>query len=158
MLPLATILLDPPTTFMAGAIIALLSTKLIRKSGAVEVWRSATLGAAWAVEGDLPGRTELKRADLDGAPGMEVITSVAEYRPGERIDLHTHHGIEAMYVVQGAQVRAPGKDTVALQTGASVTNLRDVRHGGITVVGDTSLKLFTVHIVDKDKPLYEYVN
>jgi len=49
MLPLATILLDPPTTFMAGAIIALLSTKLIRKSGAVEVWRSATLGAAWAV-------------------------------------------------------------------------------------------------------------
>ena len=24
------------------------------------------LGAAWAVDGDLPGRTELKRADLDG--------------------------------------------------------------------------------------------
>lgn len=108
--------------------------------------------------GDSAQRVELKRVDLGGAPGMEVITSVAEYRPGERIDLHTHHGIEAMYVVQGAQVRAPGKDTVALQTGASVTNLRDVRHGGITVVGDTSLKLFTVHIVDKDKPLYEYVN
>ena len=58
-------------------------------------------------------------------------------------------------------VDRPGAKLVTVtesQTGASVTNLRDVRHGGITVVGDTSLKLFTVHIVDKDKPLYEYVN
>jgi hypothetical protein len=28
--------------------------------------------------------------------------------------------------------------------------------GGFKVVGDTSLKLFTVHIVDKGKPLYDY--
>jgi hypothetical protein len=35
-------------------------------------------------------------------------------------------------------------------------NLRDVNHAGFRVVGDTSLKLFTVHIVDKGKPLYGY--
>ena len=105
---------------------------------------------------DSPQRIEQKRADLSGAPGMEVIASVGEYKPGESIDLHIHHGIEAAYVVQGATVQAPGRDPSPLPTGASLLNLRDVKHGGFKVVGDTSLKLFTVHVVDKGKPLYDY--
>ena len=105
---------------------------------------------------DSPQRIEQKRADLSGAPGMEVITSVGEYKPGESIELHIHHGIEAAYVVQGATVQAAGRDPSPLPTGASLLNLRDVKHGGFKVVGDTSLKLFTVHIVDKGKPLYDY--
>ncbi len=105
---------------------------------------------------DSPQRVEQKRADLSGAPGMEVITSTGEYKPGESIDLHVHHGIEAAYVVQGASVQAPGKEPTKLPTGASLLNLRDVKHGGFKVVGDTPLKLFTVHIVDKGKPLYDY--
>ena len=59
---------------------------------------------------DSPQRVEQKRADLSGAPGMEVIASVGEYKPGESIELHIHHGIEAAYVVQGAMVQAPGRD------------------------------------------------
>ena len=86
---------------------------------------------------------------------MEVIASTAEYRPGDTIDVHFHHGVEAAYVLQGAQVH-PGKDPNTLPTGATLMNLRDVRHGGSKVVGDTSLKLFTVHVVDKGKPLYDY--
>jgi quercetin dioxygenase-like cupin family protein len=105
---------------------------------------------------DSAQRQEQKRADLSGAPGMEVIASVAEYKPGESIELHIHHGIEAAYVVQGGMVQAPGRDASPLPTGASLLNLRDVKHGGFKVVGDTSLKLFTVHIVDKGKPLYDY--
>ena len=35
-------------------------------------------------------------------------------------------------------------------------NLRDGRHAGFVVVGDTPLKLFTVHVVDKGKPLYDH--
>ena len=105
---------------------------------------------------DSPQRVEQKRADLTGAPGMEVIASIGEYKKGEAIDLHIHHGIEAAYVVQGASVQSPGKDPMMLPTGASLLNLRDVKHGGFTVVGDTPLKLFTVHIVDKGKPLYDY--
>ncbi len=31
-----------------------------------------------------------------------------------------------------------------------------LQYGGFKVVGDTPLKLFTVHIVDKGKPLYDY--
>jgi len=105
---------------------------------------------------DSPQRVEQKRTDLSGAPSMEVIASVAEYKPGDSIGLHTHHGVEAAYVLQGASVQLPGKDPMALATGATVLNLRDVKHGGFKIVGDTSLKLFTVHIVDKGKPLYDY--
>jgi hypothetical protein len=106
---------------------------------------------------DSPQRVEQKRADLSGAPGMEVIASIGEYKPGESIELHLHHGIEAAYVVQGAMVQAPGRDATSLPTGVTALNLRDVKHGGFTVVGDTPLKLFTVHVVDKGKPLYDYV-
>ena len=105
---------------------------------------------------DSPRRVEQKRTDLSGAPSMEVIASVAEYKPGDSIGLHSHHGVEAAYVLQGASVQLPGKDPTALATGATVLNLRDVKHGGYKIVGDTSLKLFTVHIVDKGKPLYDY--
>lgn len=35
-------------------------------------------------------------------------------------------------------------------------NLRNAKHGSFKVLGDTSLKLFTAHIVDKGKPLYDY--
>jgi quercetin dioxygenase-like cupin family protein len=105
---------------------------------------------------DSPQRVEQKRTDLTGAPEMEVIASVAEYRPGDSLALHSHHGVEAAYVLQGASVQYAGKAPVTLPTGATVLNLRDVQHAGFTVVGGTSLKLFTVHIVDKGKPLYDF--
>lgn len=105
---------------------------------------------------DAPQRVEQKRADLTGAPGMEVIASVAEFKPGEPIELHFHHGIEAAYVVQGGSVQSPGTDPRPLPTGATLFNLRDARHGGFKVVGDTSLKIFSVHVVDKGKPLYDF--
>jgi quercetin dioxygenase-like cupin family protein len=105
---------------------------------------------------DSPQRIEQKRTDLTGAPNMEVIASVAEYKPGDSIDLHLHHGVEVAYVVQGASVQVAGKEPMILATGTTLLNLRDVKHAGFTVVGNTSLKLFTVHVTDKDKPLYDY--
>ena len=101
-------------------------------------------------------RVEKQRVDLAGAPAMEVVVSTGEYHPGEAIDLHSHHGIEALYVVQGATVQVPGNEPNKLPTGATKVNLRDIDHAGFTVVGDTSLKLFTVHVVDKHKSLYVY--
>lgn len=106
---------------------------------------------------DSPRRVETRRADLSGAPGMEVIVSMAEYPPGDVIGFHVHHGIETAYVVQGSRVQVPGEAPTTLATGATLFNLRDVKHAGFKIIGDTSLKLFTVHIVDKGKPLYDYV-
>ncbi|SFA97543.1 Cupin domain protein [Collimonas sp. OK607] len=106
---------------------------------------------------DSTTRTELKRTDLTGAPGMEVISSIIEIKPGAESARHSHHGVESGYVLQGAMIQSPGKEPVMLETGTPIMNLRDVPHGGFKVVGNKSLKLFTVHVVDKDKPLYEYV-
>lgn len=103
-------------------------------------------------------RTELKRADLSGAPGMEVIASIVEFKPGESSTMHFHNGIEAAYVLQGSTVQSPGQAPVVNATGSSLLNLRDARHGEFKVVGDTPLRIFAVHIVDKGKPLYEWVS
>lgn len=106
---------------------------------------------------DSPQRKELKRVDLSGAPGMEVISSISVYNKGDVIPRHLHHGIETGYVVQGSMVQFPGKEPIMVETGAPILNLRDVPHAGFKVVGDQPLKLFTVHIVDKGKPLYDWV-
>jgi quercetin dioxygenase-like cupin family protein len=106
---------------------------------------------------DSPQRKELRRVDLSGAAGMEVISSISEFRPGEELPRHLHHGVEAGYVVQGAMVQNPGQPPTMLATGAPILNLRDVVHGGFKVVGPGNVILFTVHTVDKGKPLYDWV-
>ena len=119
----------------------------------------AFMATVWAetTGGDLPQRQELKRADLTATPDMEVITSVSELKKGETIPRHSHHGTETGYVLQGSMVQLPGQAPTMMKTGATFMNLRDVPHAGFTVVGDQPLKLLSVHIVDKNKPLYEWV-
>ena len=115
-----------------------------------------TTGLVAQTYNDSRQRVEQKSADLSGAPGMEVVASTAEYKNGDMIDLHIHHGIEAAYVIQGGSVQIPGKDPMPLPTGATLFNLRDAKHAGFKIVSDTPVKIFTVHIVDKGKPLYDY--
>jgi Cupin domain len=131
--------------------------KTVRCGILLFTWSLAAALPAGACAQDSPARKELKRADLSGAPGMEVINSISEYKPGDEIRRHLHHGIESGYVVQGAMVQVPGKEPMMLATGTPIMNLRDVPHGGFKVVGNTPLVLFTVHVVDKGKPLYDWV-
>src|SRR5512146_3429545 len=86
-----------------------------------------------------------------------AVDESTETLPGEKIPLHTHHGSEAGYVIQGATIQPPGKEPIELKTGGDFLFARDVPHAGFKVVGNTSLKLFTVHVVDKGKPLMEIV-
>jgi len=81
-----------------------------------------------------------------------------EFKPGETARLHFHHGVEAAYVIQGTKVQPPGKEPSELPTGTTILNLREAKHGAFTIVGETSLKVFTVHVVDKGKPLYDFSN
>ena len=106
---------------------------------------------------DAPTRKELRRTDLSGAPGMEVILSISELKPGDELPAHFHHGIETGYVLEGGMIEVPGKPAFALMTGAPIMNQRDVPHAGFKVVGDKTIKLLTVLVVDKGKPLYEWV-
>jgi quercetin dioxygenase-like cupin family protein len=117
----------------------------------------ALIATVWAdtTRSDLPQRQELKRADLTMSPDMEVITSISEIKKGETIPRHFHHGVETGYVLQGTMVQYPGQAPTMIQTGSAIMNLRDVPHAGFTVVGEQPLRLLTVHIVDKNKPLYD---
>lgn len=103
---------------------------------------------------DSPFRRELKRADLTGT-NMEVITSISEIKPGGTSMLHIHHGEESFYVLEGGTIELPDGKQVPFPTGIAAVNVRDVPHGAFKVVGDKGVKLLTVHIVDKGKPLYD---
>jgi len=131
--------------------------RLIRSAMLSAVFCLTLTGAIPAIAQDSPARSELKRADLSGANGMEVISSIVEFQPGTEVPVHFHHGVDTAYVLQGTMIQPPGKAPVMVETGSSVLNLRGVAHGGFKVTGDKPLRLFTVHVVDKGKPLYEYV-
>ena len=73
--------------------------------------------------------------------------------PGSSIERHTHPGEEAVYVLNGATLEWPDGKEVSRPTGEAEINVRDVPHAGYKVVGDKPLKLLTVHIVDKGKPM-----
>jgi quercetin dioxygenase-like cupin family protein len=114
----------------------------------------ATLFAFSASAQDSPFRKELKRADLTGT-NMEVITSISEIKPGDASTLHIHHGEESFYVLEGGTIELPDGKQVPFLTGSTNVNVRDAPHGAFKVVGDKPVKLLTVHIVDKGKPLYD---
>jgi len=102
-------------------------------------------------------RTVLHQADLSGAPSMEVVSSIVETQPGATTNRHFHNGIEAGRVLEGGMVQYPGKEPQMMETGASIFNLRGVFHSGFKNVGDKPIKIYTVHVVDKGKPLYDGV-
>jgi quercetin dioxygenase-like cupin family protein len=114
----------------------------------------ALVSVAHSQEQDSPYRKELKRSDLTGT-NMEIITSIQEMKPGDAGFLHTHHGEETFYVVEGAMVETPDGKQMEIPTGTAGINRRDVPHGAIKVVGDKPFKFVTVHIVDKGAPLYD---
>jgi quercetin dioxygenase-like cupin family protein len=115
----------------------------------------AMLAALPAMAQDGMTRTILNRADLAGAPGMEVISSILEVKPGATVPRHFHNGIETGTVLEGGLIQLPGKEPQMLATGAPFWYLPGVFHGGFKVVGDKALKLHTVHVVDKTKPLFD---
>jgi quercetin dioxygenase-like cupin family protein len=100
-------------------------------------------------------RKELRRADLSGAPGMEVVLSLTEIKPGEEIPAHFHHGVEAGYVLEGGTATNAAGEKITMETGSPIFNLRDAKHGGFKVTGTRTIKFVTVHIVDKGKPLFD---
>ena len=117
---------------------------------------TATFAGLAVAQSDLnpKNRQELKRDDVAGT-NMEVIISVVETQPGETVSRHIHHGEEAFYVLQGATLETSDGKQIKLSAGATLINHRDVPHGGLKVVGDTSLKYLAAHFVDKGSPLYD---
>lgn len=101
-------------------------------------------------------RDELKRADLTGKD-MDVIVTIVTVPPGENLPRHIHPGEEVVYVLDGAMLELSDGSQRQFPTGAATINTRNVPHAGFKVAGDKALKMLTVHIVDKGKPVTEVV-
>jgi quercetin dioxygenase-like cupin family protein len=86
---------------------------------------------------------------------MEVIVSISETKPGETIPRHIHHGEEVFYVLEPATAELPDGKKLIFEKGVTAINARDVPHSGFKVVGDKTLKLLVVHVVDKYRRLYD---
>jgi quercetin dioxygenase-like cupin family protein len=84
---------------------------------------------------------------------MEVIMAVVELPPGAVVPRHFHYGEEGFYVLSGGMAETPDGKQFPLETGSSALNVREVPHAGFKIVGDKTVKLLTVHAVDKGKPL-----
>jgi quercetin dioxygenase-like cupin family protein len=97
-------------------------------------------------------RTELAKGDLTGKD-MDIIVSTVEVPPGASGVMHTHPGEEAYYVIDGATATLPDGKQITFEPGVAKINVRGMPHGAFTVTGDKTLKLLTVHIVDKGKPM-----
>jgi quercetin dioxygenase-like cupin family protein len=97
-------------------------------------------------------RTELTKGDLTGT-NMEIVVGTVEVPPEASGVLHTHPGEEAYFVIDGATLLLPDGKQISLESGTAKINIRDVPHGAFKVTGDKTLKLLTVHIVDKGKPM-----
>jgi quercetin dioxygenase-like cupin family protein len=121
------------------------------------IFAVTSLLASLAMAQDGSTRTILNRADLAGSANMEVISSILEVQPGATVPRHFHNGIETGRVLEGGMIQMPGKEPQMLATGAPIWNLPGVFHGGFKVVSDKPVKLYTVHVVDKTKPLADGV-
>ncbi|GLS43495.1 cupin domain-containing protein [Methylobacterium brachythecii] len=98
-------------------------------------------------------RTDLGRSPLSGDESKEIVMQLVEIPPGATSRRHFHNGQEAFYVMEGGKVQLPGKDAIDRAAGEHGINQREVPHAGYTNVGDKPIKILSVYIVDKDKPL-----
>jgi quercetin dioxygenase-like cupin family protein len=97
-------------------------------------------------------RTELRRADLTGSEGTEVIMTLLKAAPGARLPRHVHHGDEFLYVIRGGAIEEAGGKVTRFEPGATLHFPRAMPHGGFVVVGEETIEVITTHIVDKGKP------
>jgi quercetin dioxygenase-like cupin family protein len=101
-------------------------------------------------------RTELTKGDLTDK-NMDIVVGIVEVPPGASGVLHTHPGEEAYYVIDGATGESPDGKPVKFEAGTAAINPRGFQHGAFKITGDKTLKLLTVHIVDKGQPMMQPV-
>ncbi len=108
----------------------------------------------------IPGvsTTPLVRTNLTGVDSKEVILAVTELAPGAAAPRHIHHGQEFVYVLEGvATTNVEGQPTRQIKAGDHLHRPFRVPHD-LKNTGTTPVKIVSVFVVDKGKPLIELVN
>ena len=102
-------------------------------------------------------RTILQRQDDPASPKYEAVMGISEIPAGGTSGKHRHPGIELAYILDGSvEIAHEGKPAETVKSGQATMNT----FGGIhtaTNRGTTPVKILTVYIVEKGKPLAEAV-
>jgi quercetin dioxygenase-like cupin family protein len=97
-------------------------------------------------------RAELQRHDLS-VPDREVIQMRVEVDAGVALPMHSHHGEEIVYVLEGTwEFQLEGQGAQALKAGDVAFVPAGVKHWAKNVGSDTGSVLAT-YVVEKGKPL-----
>jgi len=127
--------------------------RLFRTLAVASCSLSPAFGIAASATAQELKRTELSRTDLTGVDGKEVVVTMLEAPAGSTSVRHFHYGDEVFYVLDGAMIQVPGQEPQARVTGSVGYNKREIPHAGYKVIGDKPLKLLSIYIVDKGRPL-----
>jgi quercetin dioxygenase-like cupin family protein len=112
------------------------------------------LAATAALIAQNPGikRTILQRKDIS-MPGREAVVARVEVAPGTFAGRHTHTGEEIGYLMEGeGEVLIEGQPALKLKPGESFIVPAGAKHDAHNT-GSTPMKMVTVYLVEKDKPL-----
>jgi quercetin dioxygenase-like cupin family protein len=110
----------------------------------------AFAGGAVAQQGGIK-RTPLQKAEFP--EGFVSVSAIAEVPAGGAAGRHSHPGIELGYIMEGeADLILDGQPAQHLKAGDSYQVPMGVVHDAKTS-GDKPLKVLTVYIVDKTRPL-----
>src|SRR5688572_23471112 len=97
-------------------------------------------------------RTELQRHDLS-VSGREVIQMRVEVDAGVALPMHSHHGEETVYVIEGTwEFQLDGKDMQTLKAGDVAFVPAGAKHQAKNV-GSGGGAVLATYIVEKGKPL-----
>ena len=111
---------------------------------------------AEALAGEPPiKRTELLRADIEGAPGKETVIYIADVAPGGAGGKHTHYGDEFVYVLDGVLMVEPdGKEAITLKQGETAHLSSDVVHAAKNGSESEPAKVLVFLVVEKGKRIH----
>jgi quercetin dioxygenase-like cupin family protein len=109
------------------------------------------------VRAQQPGskRTDLQRHDLS-APGREVIQVRVDFDPGYAAPMHTHHGEEIIYVIEGTLEYEIGGKKSRVKAGDVLFVPAGTPHTAANIGGDNGAELAT-YVVEKGTPLITLV-
>ena len=102
-------------------------------------------------------RTILQRQDDPASSKYEAVMGISEIPPGGTSGKHRHPGIELAYILEGSvELTHEGKPPVTVKAGEATMNTLGGIHTA-TNRGTTPVKILTVYVVEKGKPLAETV-
>jgi quercetin dioxygenase-like cupin family protein len=102
-------------------------------------------------------RTILQRADDPASAKYEAVMGISEIPPGGTSGKHRHPGVELAYVLEGAvELVHEGKPPITVKAGEPTMNTVGGIHTA-TNRGTVPVKILTVYIVEKGKPMAEQV-